>query len=101
MDEAFQLKGTIEYHTEGAIFEDMKKWNPAQHPGNAAAALRVEVVYSGSEKLAYYNRPSETNLVSPIVSGEAHKVRRHFFALDECQHVAEKNGEGNYPTGIE
>jgi predicted pyridoxine 5'-phosphate oxidase superfamily flavin-nucleotide-binding protein len=51
-DEAFQLKGTIEYHTEGIIFEDMKKWNPAQHPGNAAAALRVEEVYSGSKKLS-------------------------------------------------
>ncbi|MBN2178820.1 MAG: pyridoxamine 5'-phosphate oxidase family protein [Deltaproteobacteria bacterium] len=51
-DEAFQLKGIIEYHTEGIIFEDMKKWNPTQHPGNAAAALRVEEVYSGSERLA-------------------------------------------------
>jgi predicted pyridoxine 5'-phosphate oxidase superfamily flavin-nucleotide-binding protein len=50
-DTAFQLKGTIEYHTEGAVFEDMKKWNPTQHPGNAATALRVEEVYSGAEKL--------------------------------------------------
>ena len=50
-DKAFQLKGTIEYHTEGAVFEDMKKWNPKQHPGNAATVLRVEEVYSGSEKL--------------------------------------------------
>jgi len=50
-DKAFQLKGTIEYHTEGAIFEDMKKWNPTQHPGNAAAALRVEKVFSGAERL--------------------------------------------------
>lgn len=51
-DEAFQLKGTIEYHTEGVAFEDMKKWNPKQHPGNAAAVLKVEEVYSGSEKLS-------------------------------------------------
>ena len=50
-DKAFQLKGTIEYHTEGAVFEDMKKWNPTQHPGNAATVLRVEEVYSGAEKL--------------------------------------------------
>jgi predicted pyridoxine 5'-phosphate oxidase superfamily flavin-nucleotide-binding protein len=48
---AFQVKGTIEYHTEGEIFEDMKKWNPEKHPGHAAAALKVEEVYSGSEKL--------------------------------------------------
>lgn len=51
-DEAFQLKGTIEYHTEGTVFDDMKQWNPKQHPGNAAAVLKVEEVYSGSEKLS-------------------------------------------------
>ena len=48
---AFQVKGTIEYHKEGDIFEDMKTWNPKQHPGYAAAALRVEEVYSGAKKL--------------------------------------------------
>ena len=48
---AFQVKGSIEYHKEGDIFEDMKKWNPKQHPGHAAAALKVEEAYSGSEKL--------------------------------------------------
>jgi len=50
-DESFQIKGAIEHYTEGDIFEDMKKWNPKQHPGHAAAALKVEEVYSGSEKL--------------------------------------------------
>ena len=50
-DKAFQIKGAIEYHTEGDIFKDMKKWNPKQHPGHAAAVLKVEEVYSGSEKL--------------------------------------------------
>jgi hypothetical protein len=29
----------------------MNAWNPAQHPGNAAAALRVEEVFSGAERL--------------------------------------------------
>ena len=48
---AYQLKGTIEYHTEGDIFTDMKKWNPAKHPGHAAAVLIVEEAYSGAEKL--------------------------------------------------
>ncbi len=28
-----------------------KKWNPEKHPGHAAAALKVEEVYSGAEKL--------------------------------------------------
>ncbi len=48
---SYQIKGSIEYHTEGTIFEDMKKWNPEKHPGHAAAALKVEEVYSGAEKL--------------------------------------------------
>ena len=50
-NKSFQLKGGIEYHTSGIIFEDMKKWNPENLPGHAAAALKVEEIYSGSEKL--------------------------------------------------
>ena len=49
---SFQMKGTITYHTEGAIYDDMKKWNPEKHPGHGAAALTVEAVYSGAERLA-------------------------------------------------
>lgn len=49
---SYQIKGSIEYHKEGPIYEDMKKWNPEKHPGHAAAALNVEEVYSGAEKLA-------------------------------------------------
>ena len=48
---AYQAKGTIEYHREGEIFDDMKTWNPEKHPGHAAAALKVEEVYSGAEKV--------------------------------------------------
>ena len=50
-NKAFQIKGTIEYHKSGKIFEDMKKWNPTEHPGRAAAALKVEEVYTGAKKL--------------------------------------------------
>jgi hypothetical protein len=46
------LKGSITYHKEGEIFEDMKQWNPSKHPGHAAAALKVTEVYSGANKLA-------------------------------------------------
>ncbi len=49
--DSFQLKGRIEYHKEGRIYEDMKKWNPKKNPGHAAAALVVEEIYSGAEKL--------------------------------------------------
>jgi len=48
---AYQVKGSLAYHTEGPVFDDMKTWNPKQHPGNAAAALNVEEVYSGAERL--------------------------------------------------
>jgi len=50
-DKAFQMKGVVEYHKQGEIYEYMKTWNPAEHPGHAAAVLRVESVYSGAEKL--------------------------------------------------
>ena len=48
---SYQVKGKIEYHTEGVVFEDMKQWNPIKLPGHAAAVLKVEQVFSGSEKL--------------------------------------------------
>ena len=48
---SYQVKGSIKLHSSGAIFDDMKKWNPEKHPGNAAAALSVEEVFSGSKKL--------------------------------------------------
>ena len=48
---SYQVKGRMEYHTEGYVFQDMKKWNPEKHPGHAAAALTVEEAYSGAKKL--------------------------------------------------
>ena len=48
---AYQIKGSFAYLKEGAIFDDMKKWNPPEHPGHAAAALKVETVFKGAEKL--------------------------------------------------
>jgi predicted pyridoxine 5'-phosphate oxidase superfamily flavin-nucleotide-binding protein len=47
----YQIKGTVTRHTSGPIYDHMKSWNPAKHPGHAAAALAVEEVYSGAEKL--------------------------------------------------
>jgi predicted pyridoxine 5'-phosphate oxidase superfamily flavin-nucleotide-binding protein len=48
----YQVKGSMEYHVEGEVFDSMKAWNPSEHPGHAAAALRVEEVFSGAEKLS-------------------------------------------------
>jgi len=50
-NKAYQVKGTMSYQTEGAVYDDMKCWNPEQHPGHAAAVLTVEEAYSGGEKL--------------------------------------------------
>lgn len=48
---SYQVKGRIEYHTDGPLFEDMKRWNPEKHPGHAATALKVQAVYKGAEQL--------------------------------------------------
>jgi uncharacterized protein len=49
---SFQLKGKLEYHTSGDLFDYMKGWNPKKHPGHAAVAFKVESIFSGAEKLA-------------------------------------------------
>ena len=48
---AYQAKGSLSYHTEGQIFDDMQKWHDPKHPGIAVTVLEVEELYSGSEKL--------------------------------------------------
>ena len=50
-DIAYQIKGSIKYYKEGEIFEDMKKWNPVEDQGHAAAVIEVEEVYTGADKL--------------------------------------------------
>jgi predicted pyridoxine 5'-phosphate oxidase superfamily flavin-nucleotide-binding protein len=48
---SYQIKGTLEYHVSGEIYNDMKQWLDPKYAGNAACVLRVEEVFSGSEKL--------------------------------------------------
>ena len=50
-DKSYQIKGSIKYYKNSDIFDDMKKWDPVEHAGHAAAALEVEEVYSGSKRL--------------------------------------------------
>ena len=50
-NKAYQIKGPIEYCTDGPIYDDMKAWNDPKHPGHAAVAVKVEEVYKGAEKL--------------------------------------------------
>ena len=47
---AYQVKGSVEYDTEGEYYQDMKTWN-GERPGHAAAVLYVEEIYSGAEQL--------------------------------------------------
>jgi len=49
--ESYQVKGRFTYHTSGPLFDFMKSWNPARHPGRAAVALQVQQVYCGREQL--------------------------------------------------
>ncbi|MGO8685243.1 MAG: pyridoxamine 5'-phosphate oxidase family protein [Thermoleophilia bacterium] len=48
---SFQIKGKFEYHESGPIFDNMKSWNPERLPGHGAAALKVEEIFSGAERL--------------------------------------------------
>ncbi|NLE41697.1 MAG: pyridoxamine 5'-phosphate oxidase family protein [Lentisphaerae bacterium] len=48
---AYQLKGRLEYHTSGEVYDSMKRWNPEKHPGHAALALRVEAAFSGAQPI--------------------------------------------------
>jgi hypothetical protein len=48
---AYQVKGSLEYHDSGELFDFMKSWNPKQHPGHAAAVLIPEKVYSGAKEV--------------------------------------------------
>ena len=49
---AFQIKGSLEYHTSGKIYEEMKNgWLDEKFPGVAATVLNVEEVYIGADKL--------------------------------------------------
>lgn len=49
---AYQVKGPLTYHSDGEIFDEMKRWNPSKHPGHAAVVLHVQSAYSGAEQLA-------------------------------------------------
>ena len=47
----YQVKGSLDRHTDGPYFDHMNSWNPSKHPGHAVAALRIEAIYSGSERI--------------------------------------------------
>lgn len=50
--EAYQVKGSIENHPSGPVYEDMKSWLNPNYPGKSAILLNIEEVYYGATKVA-------------------------------------------------
>lgn len=48
---SFQVKGSLEYHTEGETYDTMKQWVDPKYPAVGAAVLSIEQAYSGAEKI--------------------------------------------------
>ena len=49
--EAYQIKGALEYHDKGEIYDDMKKWLGPKFPGKGACVLNIEEVFYGAEQV--------------------------------------------------
>jgi uncharacterized protein len=49
--EAYQIKGLLEYHTDGPIYTDMKAWLDPKFAGVGAVILNIESIYYGAEKI--------------------------------------------------
>ena len=49
---AYQVKGRLDYNTDGPVFDDMKRWNSAKHPGHAAVSMTMAEAYQGGTKLS-------------------------------------------------
>ncbi|MFH1377478.1 MAG: pyridoxamine 5'-phosphate oxidase family protein [Planctomycetota bacterium] len=47
---AIQIKGRVEYQTQGSAFDDMKKWN-GDRPGVGVAVVKIDSVFHGSKQL--------------------------------------------------
>ena len=49
--ESYQIKGSLEYYTDGPIYDDMKNWLDPKFPGKGALLLNIEEVYYGAEQV--------------------------------------------------
>jgi uncharacterized protein len=48
---AYQIKGRLEYHTEGEVYQAMLERTPDRFARHAGVLLRVEACYSGAERI--------------------------------------------------
>ena len=49
---SYQIKGRIDYHSEGPLYEEMLTWADPKHPRKGVAVMNPEEVYKGKERLA-------------------------------------------------
>jgi predicted pyridoxine 5'-phosphate oxidase superfamily flavin-nucleotide-binding protein len=49
---SYQIKGAIEYHSEGPLYQEMLGWADPVHPRKGVAILNSEEVYQGKKRLA-------------------------------------------------
>ena len=49
---AYQIKGSLEYHTDGETFQNMRNWLDPKYPGKGALILNIEEVYYGIKQVA-------------------------------------------------
>ncbi len=49
--ESYQIKGSLEYYTDGPVYDDMKSWLEPKFVGKGAVVLNIEEVYYGAEKV--------------------------------------------------
>lgn len=49
--EAYQIKGSLEYYTEGKVYDDMKAWLDPKFAGVGATILNIETIFYGAEKV--------------------------------------------------
>jgi uncharacterized protein len=49
---SYQIKGTIEYHREGPLFEEMLTWADPKHPRKGVAIIIPEELFQGGTRLA-------------------------------------------------
>ena len=48
---AYQIKGNIDYHTSGPLYEEMLAWSDPKHPRKGVAILNAHEVYRGKDKI--------------------------------------------------
>ena len=49
--EAYQIKGSLEYYTDGPIYQEMKDWLDPKFAGVGAVILNIDSIYYGAEKV--------------------------------------------------